>query len=38
MTTFVDTNVLLDVLLPDPHWGKKSQKALEIAYEHGSLL
>lgn len=38
MTTFVDTNVLLDVFLPDPHWGKKSQKALETAYEHGSLI
>lgn len=38
MTTFVDTNVLLDVFLPDPHWGKKSQKTLGTAYEQGSLI
>lgn len=38
MITLVDTNVLLDVFLPDPDWGKKSQKALEQAYNEGSLI
>jgi predicted nucleic acid-binding protein len=36
--TFVDTNVMLDVFLPDPDWGKKSQNALEKAYHEGSLI
>lgn len=38
MITFVDTNVLLDVFLPDPEWGKKSVAALEAAFQAGSLI
>jgi predicted nucleic acid-binding protein len=38
MITFVDTNVLLDVFLPDPQWGEKSKHALDQAYAEGSLV
>ncbi len=38
MITFVDTNVLLDVFLPDPEWGIKSKTALNTAFEEGSLV
>jgi len=38
MITFVDTNVLLDVFLPDPQWGEKSKHALDQAYTEGSLV
>ncbi len=38
MITFVDTNVLLDVFLPDPEWGEKSARALEEAFEAGSMI
>ena len=38
MITFVDTDVLLDVFLPDPKWGQKSRLALDEAYRHGSLV
>jgi len=38
MITFVDTNVLLDVFLPDPQWGEKSKQALDQAYADGSLV
>jgi len=38
MITFVDTNVLLDVFLPDPKWGKKSKTRLEQAFNQGSLV
>lgn len=38
MITFIDTNVLLDVFLPDPVWGIKSKNALNNAFEEGSLL
>lgn len=38
MITFVDTNVLLDVFLPDPKWGAKSRDSLEQAYNEGSLV
>ena len=38
MITFVDTNVLLDVFLPDPEWGSKSKKNLEIAFNQGALV
>ncbi|CAB5111472.1 hypothetical protein D3OALGA1CA_5744 [Olavius algarvensis associated proteobacterium Delta 3] len=38
MITFVDTNVLLDVFLPDPDWGLKSKKNLEIAFNQGALI
>jgi len=38
MITFVDTNVLLDVFLPDPKWGETSKKFLDQAYIQGSLI
>jgi hypothetical protein len=38
MITFVDTNVLLDVFLPDPKWGQKSKKILDKAFHEGSLV
>jgi len=38
MITFVDTNVLLDVFLPDPKWGRRSKAALEKAFHSGSLI
>jgi len=38
MITFVDTNVLLDVFLPDPQWGEKSARALERAFQDGSMI
>jgi predicted nucleic acid-binding protein len=38
MITFVDTNVLLDVFLPDPKWGATSKDLLDQAYVQGSLI
>ncbi len=38
MITFVDTNVLLDVFLPDPKFGRKSKIGLEQAFYQGSLI
>jgi predicted nucleic acid-binding protein len=38
MITFVDTNVLLDVFLPDPRWGKTSKNFLDQAFIQGSLI
>lgn len=38
MITFVDTNVLLDVFLPDPKWGERSKRILDQAYAQGSLI
>lgn len=38
MITFVDTDILLDVFLPDPKWGKTSKASLELAYHEGSLV
>jgi predicted nucleic acid-binding protein len=38
MITFVDSNVLLDVLLPDPKWGENSKNALDQAFRQGSLV
>lgn len=38
MITFVDTNVLLDVFLPDPKWGESSKNLLDRAYAQGSLV
>ncbi|MFO7962813.1 MAG: type II toxin-antitoxin system VapC family toxin [Desulfobacterales bacterium] len=38
MITFVDTNILLDVFLPDPKWGNPSREMLEQAYDEGSLI
>jgi predicted nucleic acid-binding protein len=38
MITLVDTNVLLDVFLPDPKWGQKSKISLQQAFKQGSLI
>lgn len=38
MITFVDTNILLDVFLPDPVHGESSSAALEKAFHEGSLM
>ena len=38
MITFVDTNILLDVFLPDPEYGEKSARHLEKAFNAGSLV
>ena len=38
MITAVDTNVLLDVFLPDPTWGEQSLRELEAAYDQGALV
>jgi len=38
MITFVDTNVLLDVLLPDPVWGENSKNSLNKSFSQGSLV
>lgn len=38
MITFVDTNVLLDVFLPDPKWGENSKNSLAKAFGQGSLV
>ena len=38
MITFVDTNILLDVFLPDPEFGDKSAEHLEKAFNEGSLI
>jgi hypothetical protein len=38
MITFVDTNVLLDIFLPEPKWGQKSKICLEQAFKQGSLI
>ena len=38
MITFVDTNILLDVFLPDPNFGKRSLEHLEKAFHDGSLI
>ena len=38
MITAVDTNVLLDVLLPDAVHGPRSAELLRIAYDRGAIL
>jgi hypothetical protein len=38
MITFVDTNILLDVFLPDPEFGEKSTGYLERSFHEGSLI
>jgi len=38
MITAVDTNVLLDILLPDPRFFARSSRALEVATTAGSLV
>lgn len=38
MITAVDTNILLDILLPDPKFGSTSIALLEQAYDQGALI
>lgn len=38
MITAVDTNVLLDVMLPDPAYVKNSTELLRAAYNEGALI
>lgn len=38
MITAVDTNILLDILLPDPKFGSISITLLEQAYDQGALI
>ena len=38
MKTAVDTNVLLDVFLPDPKFGKTSREALQKQFKAGALI
>lgn len=38
MITAVDTNVLLDVFLPDEHHGQRSAQWLRSAYDNGAIL
>jgi len=38
MITAVDTNILLDVFLPDPKFADKSSECLRKAYDDGGLI
>ncbi|HIC91449.1 MAG TPA: PIN domain-containing protein [Syntrophaceae bacterium] len=38
MITAVDTNIFLDVFLPDPRFGETSLRLLEKAYDQGALV
>ncbi|MBI2264677.1 MAG: PIN domain-containing protein [Armatimonadetes bacterium] len=38
MITAIDTNVLLDVFLPDPEFGETSFQLLRDAYDQGALV
>jgi hypothetical protein len=38
MTCAVDTNVLLDIFLPDPAYGRISLERIEAAYAQGALI
>ena len=38
MISAIDTNILLDVFLPDKNFGPKSAEILKAAYNEGSLL
>ncbi len=38
MITAIDTNILLDIFLPDPEFGDCSLSALERAYGRGALV
>ncbi len=38
MITAIDTNILLDIFLPDPVFGEKSLSALENAFDKGALV
>lgn len=38
MITAVDTNILLDILMPDPHFGPLSKEALRGVSKEGALV
>ncbi len=38
MITAVDTNILLDVFLPDDRFAANSAKLLKVAYDEGALI
>lgn len=38
MITAVDTNILLDVFLPDERFGLSSAELLKLAYDEGALI
>lgn len=38
MITAVDTNVLLDVFVPDERWGRQSAERLRSAYASGAVV
>lgn len=38
MITAIDTNILLDIFLPDPQFGPASKEALAKQFEKGSLI
>ncbi len=38
MTTAVDTNILLDIVIPDETTGQASRELLRIAYDQGPVL
>ncbi|HUT72781.1 MAG TPA: type II toxin-antitoxin system VapC family toxin [Desulfatiglandales bacterium] len=38
MISAVDTNVLLDVFLPDKRFGERSARLLKLAYDEGALI
>jgi len=38
LITAIDTNILLDIFLPDPAYGEKSLESLETYYEKGALV
>jgi predicted nucleic acid-binding protein len=38
MITAVDTNILLDVFLPDERFGPSSAELLKLAYDEGALI
>jgi predicted nucleic acid-binding protein len=38
MITAIDTNILLDIFLPDPVFGEKSLLAVENAFEQGAIV
>ena len=38
MITLIDTNILLDVFLPDPEFGERSLNSLETVFHEGSII
>lgn len=38
MITAVDTNILLDIFLPDPHFSKSSLESLKLSEQEGSII